>query len=83
MVRIRLMRIGSRGRPFYRVVVADQKRARNSKTIEEVGWYNPLTDPSSISLKRDRVEYWLKHGAQPSESVAQLLKRDGAASSKQ
>ena len=80
MVRIRLMRIGSRGRPFYRVVVADQKRARNSKTIEEIGWYNPLTEPSSISLKRDRVEYWLKHGAQPSESVAQLLKRDSAAS---
>lgn len=77
MVRIRLKRIGSRGKPFYRFVVTDQRVANSGKFIEQVGWYNPLTDPSSVNIKSERVLHWLKNGAQPSKSVAQLLRKQG------
>lgn len=77
MVRIRLKRIGSRGKPFYRLVVTDQRVANSGKSIEQIGWYNPLTEPSSVKINSERALYWLKNGAQPSETVARLLKNEG------
>lgn len=77
MVRIRLMRMGRKGQPSYRVVVADSRSPRDGRFIENIGWYNPLTDPSTIEIDKDRANYWLSKGAQPSESVGSLLRRAG------
>lgn len=77
MVRIRLTRVGAKKQPSYRIVVTDQRKARNSNHIENVGWYNPRTRPSTEVVEEDRVLYWLSVGAQPSESVARILKRTG------
>ena len=77
MVRIRLKRIGTKGKPTYRVVIANQKAARNGKFIEEVGTYNPLTDPSTINLNEERIIKWINDGAQPSESVHNLFRQSG------
>ena len=77
MVRIRLKRIGTKGKPIYRVVIANQKAARNGKFIEEVGTYNPLTDPSTINLDEERIIKWVNDGAQPSESVHNLFRQSG------
>ncbi len=74
MVRIRLRRIGSKGRPFYRIVVTDQKEARNGKFIEIIGTYDPLSDPTESNISEDRARYWLSKGAQPSETVWRILK---------
>lgn len=79
-VKIRLRRDGAKKRPFYHVVAADSRRARNGRYIEELGYYNPIvaadTD-SIVVLKEDRVRYWLSVGAQPSETAAALLKKQG------
>jgi len=72
VVRIRLRRMGAKKNPFYRVVVADQQSPRDGRFIEIIGTYDPKG--SKIDLKRERVEYWLGTGAQPSDSVARLLK---------
>lgn len=77
MVRIRLARFGSKKNPHYRIVVADSRMPRDGRSIETIGTYNPQTDPSTIDLKNDRAEYWLKVGAQPSERVTKLLKIAG------
>ena len=77
MVRIRLRRIGAKRKPFYRIVVANQRSARNGSFIEMVGTYNPLTDPSDVRLKAERVKYWLGKGAQPSEPMLRILKTEG------
>jgi len=77
MVRIRLMRMGKKGQPSYRVVVADSRSPRDGRFIENIGWYNPLTDPSTIQIDAERANYWLSKGAQPSESVDSLLRRAG------
>jgi small subunit ribosomal protein S16 len=77
MVRIRLMRMGMKGQPSYRVVVADSRSPRDGRFIENIGWYNPLTDPSTIKIDAERAKYWLSKGAQPSESVDSLLRRAG------
>jgi len=77
MVRIRLKRIGTKGKPIYRVVIANQKAARNGKFIEEVGTYNPLTDPSTINLNEERIIKWVNDGAQPSEAVHNLFRQSG------
>jgi small subunit ribosomal protein S16 len=77
MVRIRLLRTGKRKQPAYRVVVSDQRSARDGRFIEILGHYNPLTDPSFIQVDEDRALHWLSVGAQPSDSATALLKRTG------
>jgi small subunit ribosomal protein S16 len=73
-VKLRLTRVGSKKNPIYRVVAADSRSPRDGKFIEIVGRYNPQTDPSTIELDEDRVRDWLSKGAQPTGSVARLLK---------
>ena len=77
MVKIRLMRMGAAKRPFYRVVVADSRSARDGRFIENIGKYHPLSDPSVIEIDEERALYWLSRGAQPSEQVENLLKIRG------
>jgi small subunit ribosomal protein S16 len=74
MVALRLTRIGAKKKPSYRLVAIDSRRARDSKTIEILGHYNPRPDPIEIDLKRERIEYWLGVGAQPSDTVQRLIK---------
>ncbi len=75
MVKIRMTRLGDKKSPFYRVVVADQRRARDGKFIEQIGTYNPLTTPEEIKIDVERANYWIKNGAQPSDTVKVLLKK--------
>jgi small subunit ribosomal protein S16 len=70
---IRLARVGARKQPYYRVVVIEKERARNGRSIEVVGTYNPRTTPASVDLKRERIDYWTGKGAQLSERVAKLM----------
>ncbi len=78
-VRLRLKRFGRRHRPCYRVAAMDSRSARDGRVIEELGLYDPIAqDPAKqVVLNRERIEYWLKVGAQPSETVASLIKRSG------
>lgn len=73
MVRIRLRRVGLKGQPSYRIIVADKEAPRDGRFLEIVGFYNPRTDPATIQVKEDRVYDWLSKGAQPTESVAKLF----------
>ena len=75
MVKIRLRRIGAKKAPFYRVVVAESKYARDGRFIEEIGTYNPLVDPAEIKIDVERANYWIKNGAQPTDTVKALLKK--------
>jgi small subunit ribosomal protein S16 len=77
MVKIRLRRVGAKKQPSYRVVIADSRSPRDGRFIETVGFYNPRTEPPTVEIKEDRVLYWLSQGAQPTEAVASLLKRQG------
>ena len=77
MVRIRLRRIGLKGQPTYRVVAADKESPRDGRFLEILGVYNPRTQPATIHLKEDRVYHWMKNGALPTESVAQVFKAAG------
>ncbi|MGQ9547084.1 MAG: 30S ribosomal protein S16 [Roseiflexus sp.] len=77
MVTIRLRRMGKTKKPSYRLVVADSRAPRDGKFIEIVGHYNPVRQPKELSVKSDRVRYWLSVGAQPSETVVRLLKQVG------
>jgi small subunit ribosomal protein S16 len=77
MVKIRLRRMGRRNRPSYRVVVADSRSPRDGRFIEIIGHYNPLTDPATISIDEDRALKWLRHGAQPTDTVRSLLGKLG------
>jgi len=79
-VKIRLTRVGSKKNPIYRVVVADSRSPRDGRFIEIVGRYNPQTDPSTIDLDEAKIQDWLAKGAQPTESVARLIKAVGIAS---
>jgi small subunit ribosomal protein S16 len=74
MVRIRLRRVGSRKNPVWRIVVADRRSPRDGRTIETIGHYNPQPDPSVIELNAERARHWLDHGAQPTRTVAALLR---------
>ena len=74
MVMIRLARFGARKQPYYRIVVIEKDRARNGRSIEVVGTYNPRTTPASLLVKQDRIDYWVSKGAQTSDTVARLLK---------
>ena len=73
MLRIRLARRGRKNRPQYRVVVAEARWARDGRRVDDLGWYNPMTDPSTVVLDVDRTEDWIRKGAQPSERVTKLL----------
>ena len=77
MVRLRLRRIGLKGQPTYRVVAADSESPRDGRFLEILGFYNPRTQPATISLKEDRVFHWMKNGALPTESVGQVFKAAG------
>ena len=77
MVRIRLTRVGSKKQPSYRIVIIDRERARDSRYIEAVGFYNPRTQPATMTVKEDRALYWLSVGAQPSDTVNRILKSTG------
>jgi small subunit ribosomal protein S16 len=74
---IRLARRGSKKNPTYRIVVADSRRARDGRFIETIGYYNPLTDPSTIEVDAAKAKHWLECGAQPSDTVRQLLTLKG------
>ncbi len=78
-VKIRLARHGAKKSPFYRIVVADSESPRDGRFLENVGTYNPLKEPAEVTLKSDRIEYWLGQGATPSDTVKSLLKKDAAA----
>ena len=75
MVKIRLRRMGAKKNPFYRIVVADSRSPRDGRFIEELGTYNPLTDPAEIKVNAERAKYWVSNGAQPTETVRALLKK--------
>ncbi|MGI6162006.1 MAG: 30S ribosomal protein S16 [Christensenellales bacterium] len=76
-VKIRLKRMGAKKAPFYRVVVADSRAPRDGRFIEEIGYYNPLTDPAEIKIDAEKAAAWIKNGAQPSDTVRALLKKSG------
>ena len=78
MLMIRLARMGARKQPHYRIVVIEKERARNGRPVEVVGTYNPRTNPASVEMKRERVEYWVSKGAQMSERVNKLFSKTPA-----
>ena len=77
MVKIRLRRIGAKKAPFYRIVVADSRFARDGRFIEEIGYYNPMVKPAEVKVDGERAKYWLQCGAQPTDTVRVLLKKTG------
>ena len=77
MVKIRLKRMGMKKKPFYRVVVADERSPRDGRFIEEIGYYDPMKKPSDIKIDKEKALDWMKNGAQPTDSVRILLKRSG------
>lgn len=76
MLAISLMRMGAKKAPFYRVVVKEKRSKRDGKYIENLGTYNPMTNPAEVVLKHDRIQYWIGVGAQPTETVASLIKNN-------
>ena len=79
-VKIRLKRMGAKKKPFYRIVVADSRSPRDGKFIEELGYFNPLTDPEDIKIDGEKAKQWIDDGAQPTERVRALLKKEGVIS---
>ena len=77
MVKIRLTRLGAHKKPFYRIVVADIRTARDGKAIQEIGYYDPLTEPATIKVDAEAAKKWLADGAQPTDTVRTLLKKAG------
>lgn len=78
MLMIRMARFGAKKKPVYRVVVIDKERARDSRNLEVVGQYNPLMTPALVVLNHERISHWMKNGAQPSDTVARLMKANPA-----
>lgn len=76
-VKIRLARHGAKKKPFYRIVVADGRYPREGRFLENVGTYNPMVDPAQVTLKTDRIAYWMEKGATPTDTVNSLLKKEG------
>ena len=76
-VKMRLTRMGAKKAPFYRVIVADSRSPRDGRFIEEIGYYNPLTDPAEIKIDAEKAKKWLGNGAQPTDTVKALLKKSG------
>ncbi len=77
MVKIRLRRMGAKKAPYYRIVVADARSPRDGRCIEEIGTYNPLTEPAVITVDAEKAQTWIKNGAQPTDTVRSLLKKAG------
>ena len=77
MVKIRLRRMGAKKSPFYRIIVADSRSPRDGRFIEEVGYYNPMTEPVTLKVEEEKVQKWLASGAQPPETVKSLLTKSG------
>ncbi len=77
MVKMRLRRMGAKKAPFYRIVVADGRFPRDGRFIEEIGYYNPMTNPVEIKIDADKAKDWIKKGAQPTDTVKSLLKKSG------
>jgi len=77
MVKIRLKRIGAKKNPFYRIVVADSRYPRNGRFIEELGYYDPMKNPAELKLDNEKLQTWLKNGAQPTETVKALIAKNG------
>ena len=77
-VKIRLHRMGAKGAPYYRVVVADSRYPRDGRFIEEIGSYDPMKDPAEIKIDNEKAQKWIKNGAQPTDTVKALLKKSGA-----
>ena len=75
MVKIRLRRMGAKKAPDYRIVVADSRSPRDGRCIEEIGTYNPLTDPATVTVDAEKAQQWIKNGAQPTDTVKALLKK--------
>lgn len=75
MVKIRLKRMGMKKEPFYRIVVSDSRTPRDGRFVEEIGYYNPVTEPAVIKFDEERAKYWLGTGAQPTDTVRGLLKK--------
>ena len=76
-VKMRLRRMGAKKAPFYRVIIADERSPRDGKFIDEIGYYNPLTNPAEVKIDAEKAEKWLNNGAQPTETVKSLLKKSG------
>ena len=76
-VKIRLKRMGAKKAPFYRVVVADSRYPRDGRFIDEIGYYNPLTDPATVKIDEEKAKKWVANGAQPTDTVKALLKKNG------
>jgi small subunit ribosomal protein S16 len=76
-VKIRLARYGAKKRPYYRIVVADSESPRDGRFLESVGTYNPLQEPAEVSLKADRIKYWMGQGALPTDTVKSILRKEG------
>ena len=76
-VKIRLRRMGAKKAPFYRVVVADSRFPRDGRFIEEIGYYNPLSEPVEVKIDAEKAKTWIKNGAQPTDTVKALLKKNG------
>ncbi len=72
------MRMGAKKKPFYRIVVKEKRSKRDGAYLENVGTYNPMTNPATVDLKHDRIQYWISVGAQPTETVASLIKNNPA-----
>ncbi|MGE4547995.1 MAG: 30S ribosomal protein S16 [Intestinibacillus sp.] len=77
MVKIRLRRLGAKKAPFYRIVVADSRYPRDGRFIEEIGTYNPLISPAEVKVDSERAQQWIKNGAQPTDTVRDILKKAG------
>ena len=77
MVKIRLRRLGAKKAPFYRIVVADSRFPRDGRFIEEIGTYNPLSDPAEIKIDAEKAKKWIANGAQPTDTVKSILKKEG------
>ena len=75
MVKIRLRRMGAKKAPYYRIVVADSRSPRDGRCIEEIGTYNPLTDPATVTVDAEKAQQWIKNGAKPTDTVKALLKK--------
>ena len=75
MVKIRLQRVGAKKAPFYHIVVADSRRARDGKIIEQIGTYDPMTNPSTIVVDKEKVATWIKNGAKPTDTVKALIEK--------
>lgn len=78
MLKIRLRRMGAKKAPFYRIIVADSRAPRDGAFVEELGYYNPLTDPAELKVNNERAAEWIKNGAQPTDTVRALLRKSGA-----